>query len=146
MVKYIVLAGDETRNTINGFWAVVKQSSFTLESVYLLGEEKNIEEVEGDISTILEHYDVDLEPTALVSEGTPGEKLRDVLDGEEKVALDISGASKSFAAELLVHPVSEHFDHVYCLRSPGEEEMEKPYPVLNRKDTILKDLKGGEKG
>lgn len=146
MVKYIVLTGDETRNTINSVWAVVKQNSFTLESVHLLGSEKNIEEVKDDVSTILEHYDIDVEPTTLVFQGTPGESLQDIIEGEEELALDISGASKSFAAELLVHPVSENFDHVFCLQPLGKEKMDRPYPVMNRKDTILKDLRGGVKG
>jgi len=145
MGKYIVLAGEKTWDTINGVWAVVKQGSFTPDSVYLLGKERDIEEVKDDITTIFDHYEMDVESLLLVSDGSPGEKIEEVLDGSERVALDVSGATKSFAVEVLIHPVAERFDRVYCLQSSkAEVYRDRPYPVQNREKTVLKELIGGK--
>ncbi len=146
MGKYIILVEDEPWKTINGVWALVKRGSFIFESVYILGEEKAIEKVKDDISTILDQYGIDGEAVSLIFEESPGEEIEDIFDGEEEeIALDISGASKSLVAEILVHPMSKNFDHIYCLQSLEKKELDVPYPILDRARVVLEDLIGGEK-
>ncbi len=145
MTTYLVLAGDEPWDTINGLWAVVKETDFRPDDLYILSEEREyISSVNDNIKKILDHYNIDLEiNTYVIGEEEPREKIESILNkkGDEKIVIDITGGTKYLSADVLVHSDVNDFANIFCLFYLDEEHMSVPYPSIDKTRVELKDIK-----
>lgn len=150
MTSYIVLAGDEVWDTINGVWAAVKKEHLEPKRVYILGEQKKyVNGVREDLKRILVNYDISAEMETLLIEEDENSlnKLKSALeDDPEKTVLDITGGTKFLSAEILIRSGADLFDNIYCLIYRDDEHMDKPYPMIENSRLDLKDLRRDSRG
>ncbi|MFO7793105.1 MAG: hypothetical protein R6W73_09055 [Candidatus Saliniplasma sp.] len=155
MKKYVTLVGKNYWETLNSLWAVIKQDRFEPEQVYLISEKANLKRakiLKRDIGRLLSNYDLDSEVQISLAKNHDGLDLetviKDIIDGEDKIALDITGGRKYLVAGSLVNPYSKRFDHVFYFYSGDTGDTDKPYPTIPFDDITIKDFKistqGGE--
>ncbi len=149
MTCYIVLAGDEAWDTVNGVWAAVKEEGLEPKRVYILGEqEKYVNGVRENLKKLLVNYDISAEMETLLIEEDENSlnKLKSALeDDSEKTVLDITGGTKFLSADILIRSGAD-FDNIYCLVYRDDEHMDKPYPMIENSRLVLKDLRRDSRG
>ncbi len=143
MDKYVVLIGEEHLTALNSLWAVLNQSIFEPDELFLvLDDEKEFsDELEEDFRLILENYEVD--SSVELSLFSDVKTVKHLIENPENgfIALDISAASKHTTAKVLMDEGSKIFDHIFYLKVDNEEGKTNLLPTIERSRVRLLDLK-----
>ncbi len=151
MGKYVALIGEEYRMAINSLWAVLKHERFEPEELFLVFdcEKESSDRLKDDLKIILKNYDID--SSIELNNFSDIKDVRQLImdqssDQNDKIALDISAASKYTTAKLLMDKGSEFFDHIFYLKVDSEEKKIKPLSVIEKDRVKLLDLKSEHSG
>ncbi|MFO7991965.1 MAG: hypothetical protein R6U61_06710 [Thermoplasmata archaeon] len=150
MRRYISLSGNYWK-TLNGLWAVLKESDFRPEEVVLITEKKSMNKakrIQRDMKILMDSYDLpeevgikkvgnsDYNGTSKIVTGL----IKDNLEGDNKNALDLTGGSKLMVAAALFTPDTGKIDHIFFLDFDEDDGIELPYPDIPHGSVELKDL------
>ncbi|MGM0405290.1 MAG: hypothetical protein ACQEQM_04025 [Thermoplasmatota archaeon] len=155
MRKYITLVGKNYWESLNSLWAVIKENKFEPEEVWLVSEKENLRRakvLKRDFKKLLSNYGFDGETNISLIEDHDGinlgETLQELIEDDDKIALDITGGRKYLVAGSLVNPHSYKFDHVFYVYTGDIDDTDKPLPTIRLHDVTVKDFKakgnGGE--
>ncbi len=148
MRKYITLVGKNYWETLNSLWAVIKEGRFEPEEVWLVSEKENLRRakvLKRDFEKLLSNYGYDNQTNISLVEDHDGlnlgDTLRDLIEKDDVVALDITGGRKYLVAGSLVNPHSKDFDHVFYVYTGDSRESDKPLPTIRFNEINIKDFK-----
>ncbi|MFW6064245.1 MAG: hypothetical protein ACOC8Y_01575 [Candidatus Natronoplasma sp.] len=146
MNNYVTLVEGESRTALNSLWAILKYKRFEPDKILLISSdgETTVDELVKDFKKLLKNYEIDcsVESKSIEEIHKAGEIVSDfVMTGSEKVALDISAASKYMTTKVIIDSRPDLFDHVFYLDVEGIDLKERPFPTIEKSKVELKDLK-----
>lgn len=150
MRRYISLSGSYWK-TLNGLWAVLKESDFRPEEVVLIAEKKSMkkaEKIQRDMKILMGSYDlpedVRIEKVKNSDYNGTSETVAKLINGgtgrDGETALDLSGGSKLMVAAALFTPDTGKLDHIFFLDFDEDDDIDLPYPDIPHGSVQLMDL------
>jgi len=151
LMAYIALLGRSIWATLNTYYAMLLETDYRPELVWLLVESN----YEDKLTSLGEGFEIismgfDFQPTirsktiptgSIAETGPIIRKLHDELQSNYKTALDITSARKAAVAGALLATSNAKPDHIYYLEIDSLEETNKPYVMIPFQRQKLHDLR-----
>lgn len=148
---YISLLGRSIWASLNTFYAVLSETNYTPDLVWLVTEERyedDLAKLDEGIQIIGQGFDYKPKTrSTVIEEGNiidAGVEVRGIIESlrpEFEVALDITSARKALVAGALLATTDCKLDHIYYLMIDTLDDISKPYPMIPRVYQHLMDLR-----
>ena len=157
MRAYITLFGRSVWGLINAYNAVLRETQYLPDTIWIFTEEafrKNVETIKDGMLILSEEYGCDPPiKTETIPDGDfmgAGKKIsslvRDLKARGHDVTLDITSGRKALVAGALLSTAGIDLDHVYYLLIDTLRDAAKPYPMIPFHRQRLVDFAGARRG